>query len=370
MVGALNEVDGLHAEIATTDADGPRTHLKIDDLPYGIPIHLFRSNWSEEWKWSLRLWRWLRNRVGDYDVIHIHALWSFATVGAARAANRYNVPYILRPAGMLSDYTWRRRVWKKSLYWKLIERKTIREAAGFHATSTEEAEDIRAMRSDARVFVIPNGVDTDAYDLKPQESCLRERCGSRVGQHPILLCMSRLHPKKGIADRLLPAIAAMKTYCFLAIAGGEDPSARGYSDEVRDTVKRLKLEHRVALLGPVRSSDRWEMFDGADLFVLASHSENFGVVVAEAMARGCPVVVTEGVQSSEHVQSARAGEVVSGDVPALAGALDRMLAERQLLKNYGEAGRAYARRHFRWEMIARQVQNMYEECITTNRVEQ
>ena len=105
------------------------------------------------------------------------------------------------------------------------------------------------------------------------------------------------------------------------------------------------------------------MYDGADVFVLPSHSENFGVVVGEAMARGCPVVVTEGVQSSEHVRVGRAGEVVPFDVEALAMALDRLLAQPELRRTYGEGGRMYAAEYFRWARIAGQIHRMYDACL-------
>jgi glycosyltransferase involved in cell wall biosynthesis len=364
MVAALNELDGVQAEIATTDADGPGRRLKSADVPkLTFSVHMFRRTCSEQWKVSLGLKDWLRYHAGDYDLIHIHAVWSFATAAAARAADRSGVPYIVRPAGMLSNYSWNRQGWKKRLYWNLVEKRTIQHAAVFHATSDAEAEEIRAARSDARVFVIPNGVEDAAFAVPSDPTALRQHCGPNVGDLPILLFLSRLHPKKGIVDRLLLAVASMRSPCFLAIAGGEDPHAPSYEREVRQAIERLGLRQRVALLGPVASADRWAMFDGADVFVLPSHSENFGVVVGEAMARGCPVVVTDAVQSCEHVRAAGAGEVVPGDVAALATALERMISQPELRRAYGEVGRVYAQVHFRWDRIAEQIHQMYREVL-------
>ena len=156
----------------------------------------------------------------------------------------------------------------------------------------------------------------------------------------------------------------MRSPCFLAIAGGEDAHAPGHGDEVRAAAERLGLMDRVAFVDEVLGDERWPLFDGADLFVLPSHSENFGVVVAEAMARGCPVVVTDAVQSCTHVAAAGAGEVVSGSVPALAGALDRMLSDESLRKACGEAGCAYALQNFSWDEIAVQIHQMYAQCLS------
>jgi glycosyltransferase involved in cell wall biosynthesis len=312
---------------------------------------------------SIDLLHWLGQHANDYDLVHIHALWSFATAVAARVARRFEVPYILRPAGMLSNYSRRRSAWKKQLYWRLVERRTVRCAAAFHATSAEEAAEVRAVRPDARIFVIPNGVDDEAFVYARDVNALRQRCGKVAGQKPIVLFLSRLHPKKGILDRLLPAMAAMPAQCVLAIVGADDPHSPAHSNEVRAVVDALALQDRVVLLGPIEGEERWSLFDGADAFVLPSHAENFGIVVAEAMARACPVVVTDGVQSSTHVLTAGAGEVVSGDISALAGALDRVVSQPQLRERYGAAGRVYAEQHFRWNQIAQQVSQMYTDCI-------
>jgi glycosyltransferase involved in cell wall biosynthesis len=363
MVAALNQLDGVQTEVATTDADGPGGRLTSDDTPADIPIRLFRRTCSEQWKVSLGLRNWLQRHARKYDLVHIHAVWSFATAAAARAADRAGVPYIVRPAGMLSSYTWERKGWKKRLYWNIIEKRTIQYAAAFHATSDAEAAEIRSVRPDARVFVIPNGVEDAAFVVPSARAALRQRCGPNVGELPILLFLSRLHPKKGIVDRLLPAVAAMRSPCFLAVAGGEDPHAPGYEHEVRQAIERLGLRERVAMLGQIAAADRWAMLDGAAVFVLPSHSENFGVVVAEAMARGCPVVVTDAVQLCAQVREAGAGEIVSGNVEALATALDRMILRPELRRDCGEAGRAYAQQHFRWNQIASLIHQMYRDCL-------
>ena len=122
-VNNLNRIKSVRAEIVATDANGAGGRLSNADLLEDAPVHLFRRTCSERWKISLGLRKWLRGHAGDYDMLHIHALWSFATAAAARAAERDGVPYILRPAGMLSDYSWHRSAWKKRLYWRLIERR-------------------------------------------------------------------------------------------------------------------------------------------------------------------------------------------------------------------------------------------------------
>lgn len=367
MVAALNHLPDVVAEVATTDADGPGGRIDPRVLPAEVSTHLFHRTFSERWKFSNDLWRWLRRHAADYDILHIHSLWSFASAAAARAARRAGVPYVVRPAGMLSPYTFGRGTWSKNLYWGMAERATVQGAAAFHVTSEEEAAEVRAVRPDAKTFVIPNGVDDAAWNIRVDRDRLRSQCDLNAGGRSILLFLSRIHPKKGIIDLLLPAVARMKSDAFLALAGGPDPHAPGYHDEVTAAIARLGLGERVRLLGPVAASDRWYLFDGADAFVLPSRSENFGVVVAEAMARGCPVVVTEGVHAKCHVREAGAGKVVPFDQEELAQTLDAVLADASARDIMGAQGREYVRERLDWESIARSLVECYTECLVSAR---
>jgi glycosyltransferase involved in cell wall biosynthesis len=290
-------------------------------------------------------------------VVHVHGIWSYPNAAAARAAERAGVPYIVRPAGMLSDYCLRLKAFKKWLYWAAVEGRTVRRAAGFHCTGGDEEADARRVRPDARTFLIPQGMDLP--DVPPAPNALAVRCGPVAAGRPVVLFLGRLHPVKGITDLLLPAFARVADGPVLAIAGGPDAAAPGYERLVREEIARLGLANRVVLLGPVAAADRWALFDGAAAFVLPSHSENFGMVVAEAMARGCPVVVTEGVQSKAQVLAAGAGRVVPFEPETLATALVELLCNPSTARAMGEAGRRYVHSELTWDRVAVRVHAMY-----------
>src|SRR5262249_26473028 len=146
---------------------------------------------------------------------------------------------------------------------------------------------------------------------------------------------------------------------FLAIAGGDDDHAPGYCRQITEQIARLGLSARVAMLGAVPPQSRWAAFDGADLFVLPSHSENFGIVVAEAMARGKPVAVTSGVQFAEHVSKSGGGAVVRPDPAELAGRVDSWICDSPGRARAGESGRAYIRNHFTWRRAAERLSELY-----------
>ena len=366
MCAALARQPGIEVELATTDADGLCGRLDPTTISCPFPVHVFPRTVSERWKYSQDLGKWLCRHAHEYDVIHAHALWTYSTGAVARAARRVDVPYVVRPAGMLSEYSLSRHAWKKRVYWSLVERRTASQAARFHATSLGERTDILRCLPSAAVSVIPNGVEQAAWDTPINSTLLRQRCGPICGDQPIALFLSRLHPKKGITELLLPAWKQLKISAFLAIVGGPDEHAPTYVQHVRNTIDEMDLTHRAAYLGPSYGQERWSMLDGADAFVLPSRSENFGIVVAEAMARSCPVVVTAEVQSAEHVAQAQSGIIVSHDARSLVRALHELLSQSDRCRALGEAGRRYAAVHFRWEHIASQLRKMYYDINVSN----
>jgi glycosyltransferase involved in cell wall biosynthesis len=259
---------------------------------------------------------------------------------------------------MLSDFSWRSSRWKKRAYWWFRERSNVRHAAAFHVTSDGERQEVLRLGVTVPIELIPLGIGSDAWDARVEPGWLRDQC-PQSGGRPIVLYLSRIHPKKGLTDFLLPAFAKLMTDAHLAIIGGEDSHAPGYSRIVEREIKRLGLDGRVTLLGPVPPERRWAAFDGADLFVLPSHSENFGIVVAEAMARSKPVVVTTGVQFAEHVAAAKAGAVVRPDVEELAAGLDLWLGDSSRRARAGESGRRYIQNHFTWRQTAERLADLY-----------
>jgi glycosyltransferase involved in cell wall biosynthesis len=362
MVAALNRRSDVTAEVVATDADGPGRYSAENWPVANSRIHLFPS--VDAGKRSLRspeLNAWLMEHAGEFDVCHIHTVWNDPVFMARKAATLRRRPIVLSPHGMLSDYTWSRNRLLKGVYWLLRERGNLAAAASVHCTSEGEAAEVRRYRSrTGSVDVIPIGIETAALDTPIDREVLRRMCGERTGVRPIVLFLSRLHPKKGLTDFLLPAFARLTTPAFLAIVGGPDGNAVGYEQEVRRTVERLGLADRVAHLGPVPPEKRWAMFDGADLFVLPSRQENFGLVVTEAMARGCAAVISKQTFACEHLLAAGAGRVIPLGVESVAKAIDEMLTDTALRRDMGRQGRKYARDCLSWDRVAAQFVAIYQ----------
>jgi glycosyltransferase involved in cell wall biosynthesis len=360
---------GVEAEIAATDADGQGKRLSLNTIADTlVPLHMFRCDFSERWKFSRGLWSWLVAHAGRFNLVHIHGLWNFATTAAFTAARRHRVPALVAPHGMLSDYTWTRSPFVKNIYWRLIERYNLAGASGLHLMSHGESNELSHLRLGLPTYCIPIGLDAEAWEIPPRREYLRSLCGVQVTARPVLLFLSRLHPKKGILDLLLPAFRRLVPDALLVIAGGQDSHAPEHADAVRREVARLGLAPHVCLLGPVKPQNRWAVLDGADIFVLPSHQENFGLVVTEAMARGLPIVVSETTDSCEHVIAAGAGHVVPLNVDALVRALAELLGNTAGRVAAGERGQRYTREHLSWDRIIPLIKGMYHQCLASRQI--
>jgi glycosyltransferase involved in cell wall biosynthesis len=351
MVAALNRLPGLESEIATTDADGANGRIRLADLPSDVPIRLFRRTWSEQWKVSLDLKSWLARHAKDYAVVHIHAVWSHATVTAAAAARRNSVPYIVRPAGMLSEWALGHRGWKKQLAWQLNHKRQLAAASAIHATSSQEAADIRGMNLSAPVAVIPNGVAFPEAVSSEGDRRPRKR----------LLFLGRIHPVKGLANLLhaWQQLGPLKGW-ELVLVGPDDV---GHRAELERLATELKIADRVQFIGAASEQDKWQWYQTSDLFVLPSFTENFSVSVAEALAAGLPVITTTGTPWQE-VQEQGCGWWIEPTVDALTKTLLKATSitdhERRAM---GRRGSDWAQSRFSWLAVAEDLRTLYRWVI-------
>ena len=254
---------------------------------------------------------------------------------------------------LVRDIIRRRNRWLKSAWVALVERRTLRQATRLHVTARGEAEELRAQNFlGAPIVMIPNGV---AYPEQPQSLSQ----GPFTGLPPrYALFLSRISWKKGL-DRLLRAWQAVPDLP-LVIAGNDE---EGYQAELEALARELGIAGRVLFVGPVSDQHKWALYAHAELFVLPSYSENFGIVVAEAMAMGCPVIVTPDVGAGELVAQAGAGVISSGEPAQLAEAVRRLLADPGARRCQGQAGREFARAQLSWEGIARRTCEMYRDAL-------
>ncbi|MCC6739663.1 MAG: glycosyltransferase [Planctomycetia bacterium] len=294
---------------------------------------------------SPALARELGRRAREADVAHNHSLWAMPNVAAGWVVPGRRAKLVTSPRGTLAPWALERSKWLKRGMW-LVQKRALSRADLLHATSEQEFEGIRGAGLRVPVAIVPNGVDIPEGEAPPPP-----------GDARTLLFLGRIHPVKGL-DRLLDAWSRLEPgfpAWRLRVAG---PGEAEHEREVRDRAARLGLK-RVEFPGPVYGAGKSRAFRESDLFVLPSHTENFGQVVAEALAHGLPAVVSRGAPW-KGLATEGCGWWVENTPESLARALgEAMTLGREELGERGRRGRDWMRREHAWDVIGRRMSEAY-----------
>jgi glycosyltransferase involved in cell wall biosynthesis len=322
----------------------------LPDGPVGTRLVREHGGVSRALRAPLGFYRALREEAASKPptLLHDHGVWLPSNIAAAVAARRWGVPLVVSTRGMLTPWALRHHRWKKRLAWWTYQKWVLRQAALFHVTSREEVDALRNLGLDQPAAVIPNGVPLPEYPAPeaPEETPRRA------------LFLSRLHPKKGL-PMLLEAWAAVgpEGWCLELVGPSED----GHRAELEAQARWLGLEDQVHFAGSVSDDEKWDVYRRADLFVLPTHSENFGIVVAEALAAGVPALTTTGAPWSD-LESHDCGWWVEPNVEAIANALAEAMAQNSdVLTAMGMRGRQLVEDEYTWEAISRRMRKEYEK---------
>lgn len=327
----------------------------------GQPDRLFlfpRPSRGGGWKFSLALTRWVFAHAHDYDLLHVHSVFSSSALMTCLAALAARRPYVLMPHGALDPWSMTQSTWKKRPY-LLIMRPFLRLAKALQAASPKEARSLAGFGLGARTRLVPLAVDIP--DVAPAFAPMPASDQSRP---PALLFLSRLHSVKGLPV-LLEALALLRDQghaCTLTVAGDGDAD---YRARLTAQVQGLGLETRVRFLGFVGGEDKARAFAEADIFVLPSFQESFGLAAVEAMGHGLPVVVSDQVPLGAEILARRAGEVAAvGSPKALAEALVRLFEPERRKEAAGNA-RALAQDSYGRGAMRQALAAMYAEALGT-----
>ena len=322
-----------------------QAYLKTFPLGWG-PRRLGRSP-------ALHHWLSEQAKSGAVDLIHNNSLWMMPNVYSGQVARLHGIPLIVSPRGTLSEWAMQSGTSLKKLFWPLLQRPALAAAACFHATADSEYEDIRRMGFRQPVAIIPNGIDIP--ELLPKE----EKEGRT------LLFLGRIHPVKGL-DMLLPAWRAVQDRFpewHLKIVG---PDNRGYLGEMQHLASELRLE-RVEFSGALFGAQKWQAYRDADLFVLPTYSENFGMAVAEALASGTPAIVTRGAPWAGLQQQQAGWWIDIGVEPLVACMEDAFAQSEDKLQAMGQRGRSWMLADYSWAHVGRQMAEVYRWVLNGDR---
>jgi glycosyltransferase involved in cell wall biosynthesis len=291
------------------------------------------------------------------DLVHIHGLWRLHLVQAARSAGRAAVPVIVTVHGMLHPPALRQRgAFKRAARW-IFQDEVLRTARCLHATAKEEADEIRSLGFSQPIAIIPWGVDMPAEERADRPSPGGPADGRTDAPH-VLLFLGRLHPTKGLETLLRAWARVFRRFPSwrLVLAGYDEGH---YKAVLTALAGELGLDDSLSFAGPVEGAAREQLLTGASLLVLPSPSENFGFVVPEALARGVPVITTEGAPWSSLHAEACGWWIRVGDAPLAAALEDAFSRPPDELRAMGERGMRFARAHFTWETVTASMLDLY-----------
>jgi glycosyltransferase involved in cell wall biosynthesis len=372
MVKALR-VSGVDAEILTTNDSG----LDLLDVPLGrrisyplleennsVPVWFFpRFNPSvdaiKEFAFSAELTKWLWENIQNYDLLHIHAIFSYASTAAMLIARLRRVPYIIRPLGQLCEWSLQQRAFKKQVYLKLIEKANINRSRGLHLTSIQEQQEVSRLGLATPSFVLPHGLDVSSS--VPDARIKLRQLLNLPADEPIILFLSRLHPKKGL-EYLIPALSKLTHHRFTFVLAGN--GSKEYEAEIESLLISHNIRERTHIAGFVTGERKDLFLQGSDLFALTSYSENFGVSVLEAMASSLPVLITPGVALASVVAEHQVGYITQLDISEITNTIKKYLTHPEAAKGMGSSARQLVLQNYTWNSVANNLNDIYTDILS------
>ena len=291
--------------------------------------------------------RELAKSAKEVHIMHNHSLWMMPNIYPASAIKGTNCRLVTSPRGTLSDYALNRSRWLKKVVWRMGQGAVLKNAACLHATSELEFREIRGKGLNNPVAIIPNGIEIPNIRKKVAPSPNKRR----------LLYLGRIHPIKGI-DILLRAWAALEKNFpdwELSIVG---PDNNGYLYQMQNLAGDLNIE-KVTFPGPAYGEEKCRVYQSTDLFVLPTHSENFGVAVAEALANGVPAIVSKGAPWEGLETHGCGWSIEIGERPLTECLREVLTLSPKELAKRGEQGKTWIENEFSWARVGEMMHETY-----------
>ncbi|MFI3302527.1 MAG: glycosyltransferase [Rikenellaceae bacterium] len=335
----LGKLVELHVVTTKSCSELKLENCKVHYIPRGI-FASAKSTWCDIL------------RTIQPDVVHINGCWTPQCAFTQKWAQELGYRVVLTPHGMLEPWIVKRNYWTKKLpALMLYQRRAVQRASVLHATAESEKANLLKLGYNTNIAIVPNGVEVSNIKIKDSWSKSKK-----------ILFLSRVHPKKGI-EFLIGAVAQLRTqldgYEFI-VAGEGDTS---YVEQLKQKVAAFGVDHIFNFCGGVYGDKKWELFRQADIFVLPTYSENFGIVVAEALASGTPVLTTTGTPWSE-LNTYKCGWCVDPTQDSITAALDAAISTSdEELHAMGQRGRDRMLQNYSTDSVAERMTKMYKKVM-------
>ncbi|MEO1534342.1 MAG: glycosyltransferase [Planctomycetota bacterium] len=296
------------------------------------------------------------------DVVHLHGCWMPYNDQVARGLRRMGKPYVFTPHGMLDDWCMKQGGLKKRVYHALFGARLIAGAQRILYCASAEQQQSERWVGGVPGQVIPAAMDLSDYVSLPGPERARAEVEGADTADPIVLFLSRIDPKKGLETLLeaMAVLAARETAATLLVAGSGEP---GYVAELERSAETLGIAGRVRFVGPVRDAKKVSLYQRADVLALATHQENFGLVLTESLAAETPVITTRGVDIWPDIVEHDAGLIVDRTAEAFADAIEEVISNPERAAQMGRNGRAWVFEAFTSDVLGPAFASMYAEVV-------
>ncbi len=285
----------------------------------------------------------------SFDIVQLQSLWSLDYHKLAKICRKYNIPYLVTPRGMLEPWSLQQKAFKKRIAMLLYQKYDLNHAACIYTTSVMEAQNIQNLGIKAPCSIIPNGIETDGYPCRIKQDKIKKQ----------ILFLSRIHIKKGIELLIDSWYRLSRDYpdWTVKIVGNGDEE---YINKLKNRIKELGLEDVIEVLPPVFGQAKIDLYQSSSLFVLPSYSENFGMVIAEAMSCGVPVITSE-FTPWNFLNEEKAGWCIKLGINNLSSTLQEALNKNpEELFQMGQNGAKLVREKFNYRSVAKKTLRLYE----------
>ncbi len=358
---------GHDVEVITTDSYAPRedAHWQTE-MRSRYRITVLKKIGPRGFGYAKRMKETFAEKLSSVDLVHVHNIWGYGSLLAARGCKRRNVRFVVSSHGMLDPYSMGRKSWKKLLYGRIFEFPALRSAAGMIFTHSEEERLARQTCFNLpRGYVVPLGTDDPPFEDRQTLSQEFLRQFPLTAKGPRILFLSRLHEKKGL-NLLIPAfqqIVRQHPTTQLVLVGPGDST---YIDHLQAQAKSLDILNSMHFTGPLHGREKWAALASANLYVLPSYQENFAIALVEALRIGTPVVCSQRVNLSSDLQQAGAATICDLTVNGVANAIIRLMLAPEDAQRQGKIGSALAEKKYTWKSSITTLVNAYRAILSDN----